>query len=192
MGAREVAVAPSSAEIEVAMPGSTTPGTPRGRRGTNTPSPALKKRQLQRYEDKRDMDVNNYDLENRINYCQDLRRLKAEFDEIKNGIEVRVKNDIEERIAFLTQDNEALEGKIEGLQGEKQGLLDEVRDLDVQLKALLAEVKRLQVQRPKAEKERDAAAERRRLQRAEIEDLRMQLNDATKEQEALLRGNKVI
>ena len=49
------------------------------------------------------------------------------------------------------------------------------------MKALLAEVKKLSAQRPKAEKERDAASERRRVQAAEIEDLRAALIAASKD-----------
>ena len=39
-----------------------------------------------RYEDKRDMDVNNYTLEMRIKYCKDLRLLAEQIEEIKQGI----------------------------------------------------------------------------------------------------------
>lgn len=38
------------------------------------------------YEDKRDMDVNNYTLEMRIKYCKDLRLLAEQIEEIKQGI----------------------------------------------------------------------------------------------------------
>jgi chromosome segregation ATPase len=165
------------------------PATPStsGSKKARTPSPALVRRTIPRYEDKRDMDVNNYTLEMRIKYCKDLRLLAEQIEEIKQGIVDKIQADIADRTALLNSENAELDTQISDILGEKDQFLATIKDLDAQLKELLAEVKKLSAAVPKAEKERDAAAERKRLQQAEIEDLRAAMAAAIKEGEDLQR-----
>lgn len=133
------------------------------------------------------MDVNNYTLEMRIKYCKDLRLLAEQIEEIKQGIVDKIQADIADRTALLNSENAELDTQISDILGEKDQFLATIKDLDAQLKELLAEVKKLSAAVPKAEKERDAAAERKRLQQAEIEDLRAAMAAAIKEGEDLQR-----
>merc|ERR1712072_99711 len=118
---------------------SSTPGS--ARRAGRTPSPALNRRTITRYEDKRDMDVNNYTLEMRIKFCKDLRLLAEQIEETKQRILEKVEIDVQERTAVTQAENSDLEDKISGVQADKERLNAMVIELRDRLKQLLAECK---------------------------------------------------
>merc|ERR1712086_1187631 len=138
---------------------SKTPGS--ASRRARTPSPALKSRTVPRYEDKRDMDVNNYTLEMRLKFCKDLRILAEQIEITKQRILDKVEIDVNERTALTQAENNDLEDKIEGVESEKNRIQDVVADLKERLRLLKAEAKDVAARRPKAEAERTETVEKR-------------------------------
>merc|ERR1712086_1229378 len=127
---------------------SKTPGS--ASRRARTPSPALKSRTVPRYEDKRDMDVNNYTLEMRLKFCKDLRILAEQIEITKQRILDKVEIDVNERTALTQAENNDLDDKIEGVESEKNRIQDVVADLKERLRLLKAEAKDVAARRPKA------------------------------------------
>merc|ERR1719162_539724 len=130
---------------------SSTPGS--ASRRARTPSPALKSRTVPRYEDKRDMDVNNYTLEMRLKFCKDLRILAEQIEITKQRILDKVEIDVNERTALTQAENNDLDDKIEGVESEKNRIQDVVADLKERLRLLKAEAKDVAARRPKEEEE---------------------------------------
>jgi len=157
---------------------SKTPGS--ATRRSRTPSPALNRRTITRYEDKRDMDVNNYTLEMRIKFCKDLRLLAEQIEETKQRILDKVEEDVQERTSFTQVENSNLEGQIEGILSDKERIAELVNDLKARLKALQGEAKEAAAKRPKVETARVETMERRRRVKEEEEDLREALAVAEK------------
>merc|ERR1712166_1045101 len=147
---------------------SKTPGS--ASRRARTPSPALKSRTVPRYEDKRDMDVNNYTLEMRLKFCKDLRILAEQIEITKQRILDKVEIDVNERTALTQAENNDLDDKIEGVESEKNRIQEDVA-----------------ARRPKAEAERTETVEKRRRVKEEEEDLREALAAAIKQGDDLRR-----
>merc|ERR1712086_81312 len=137
--------------VEQSVDMSKTPGS--ASRRARTPSPALKSRTVPRYEDKRDMDVNNYTLEMRLKFCKDLRILAEQIEETKQRILDKVEIDVNERTALTQAENNDLDDKIEGVESEKNRIQDVVADLKERLRLLKAEAKDVAARRPKEEEE---------------------------------------
>eukprot|EP00658_Telonema_sp_P-2_P041193 TRINITY_DN29458_c0_g1_i2.p1 TRINITY_DN29458_c0_g1~~TRINITY_DN29458_c0_g1_i2.p1 ORF type:complete len:525 (+),score=231.30 TRINITY_DN29458_c0_g1_i2:178-1752(+) len=157
---------------------SKTPGS--GSRRGRTPSPALNRRTITRYEDKRDMDVNNYTLEMRIKFCKDLRLLAEQIEETKQRILAKVEEDVQERTSVTQAENSNLQDQIDSVQADKDRILELVADLRAQLKALQSEAKDTAARRPKVEAQRVEVVEKRRRVKVEEEDLREALAAAEK------------
>merc|ERR1712166_410748 len=164
---------------------SKTPGS--ASRRARTPLPALKSRTVPRYEDKRDMDVNNYTLEMRLKFCKDLRILAEQIEITKQRILDKVEIGVNERTALTQAENNDLDDKIEGVDSEKNRIQDVVADLKERLRQLKAEAKDVAARRPKAEAERTETVEKRRRVKEEEEDLREALAAAIKQGDDLRR-----
>ena len=104
------------------------------------PSPALERRTIQRFEEKREMDVNNYTLEMRLKFCKDLRILAEQIEETKQRILDKVEQDVAERTAVTQSENDDLTDKIDGVQADKDAIKANVAELQDRLRQLKAEV----------------------------------------------------
>lgn len=101
-------------------------------------------------------------------------QLTSENDELADSIKAT------QRAIFCDLVGVVLNRRVQAILSEKTSIAEWIKELDAKLKELQAEVKSLSAKRPKAEKEREGAADRRRLQQAEIEDLRAALSAAVK------------